>query len=68
MNFFKQLRISRRLSQEEVAGAIGLSQGFVSKLERGMPVEKANLEKICEYYGISLDAVPNVRLRERNLR
>ena len=68
MNFFKQLRIAKKLSQEEVADATGLSQGLLSKVERGLPTSRVYLEKICAFYGVELDAIPNVRIRERNLR
>ena len=68
MNFFKQLRIARKLSQEELSEATGVSQPVISKIEHNRPVERENLEKICSFFGIQLDAVPNVRLKERNLR
>ena len=68
MNFFKQLRIARKLSQEELSDATGVSQPVISKIEHGKPVERENLEKVCTFFGIQLDAVPNVRIRERNLR
>jgi transcriptional regulator with XRE-family HTH domain len=50
----KSARIARDLSQAQVAAALDLSQGFVSKLERGDKVPNIEmLQKLAKLYQVS---------------
>ena len=49
----KNARLQKKLSQEEAAAALGLSQGFLSRLENGMREPTAEVVgKMTELYGV----------------
>lgn len=51
----RRLRQSRKLSLSEVAGAIGISTGFLSAIERSqMSASVATLRKLARYYKTSI--------------
>lgn len=49
----KAARIHAKLSQEELALAVGLTQGLISKIERGDQEETAAVVKIAAACGVS---------------
>lgn len=56
MNFSERIKAARlhaKLSQEELALAIGVSQGLISKIERGDQDETASIVKIAKVCGVS---------------
>lgn len=48
----KQARQFAKLSQEELALAVGLTQGLISKIERGDQEETASVVKIAKVCGV----------------
>lgn len=52
----KKLRMTRNLNQKEVAEAIGVSVGMVSKYESGLKNPSVDtLTKLADYYNVSID-------------
>lgn len=52
----KILLYDKRISQKQVADAIGVSEVTISKLVHGtQPVSVDKLSKIAEYLGVSMD-------------
>ena len=50
------LLYDRRLSQKEVAAAVGVSEGTISKLVNGVQAVSAKrLESIAEYLGVTVE-------------
>ena len=53
-NRVKELRLERKLSQEEFGKAIGLSKSGVSNIEKGTrAVRKNHIRLICSEFGVS---------------
>ncbi|MDN4696311.1 helix-turn-helix transcriptional regulator [Vibrio parahaemolyticus] len=53
--YFTQLRITRRVTQKEVAKETGIHYRTVQRLEQHQSVINAEqIEKLCEFYHISL--------------
>lgn len=51
----KELRKSRKLTQEALSAAIGLSPNTISKFERGVILPSGKtIDKIAEYFGVDL--------------
>lgn len=51
----RQLRLSRNLSLAEVAGAVGISVGFLSAIERShMSASVGTLRKLARYYKLNI--------------
>lgn len=51
----RQLRVSRDLSLAEVAGAVGISVGFLSSIERShMSASVGTLRKLARYYKLNI--------------
>lgn len=53
----KKLRLARKLSQEQVAQAIGVKQGSYTQLENGLSKtpRSTNLEKYARFYDVSTE-------------
>ena len=47
----KRLRTKRGVSQEAVAGATGIDQSTISRIENGAPTTPENATKLVEYFG-----------------
>ncbi len=55
MKFSERVKVARQfasLSQEELALAVGLTQGLISKIERGDQEETASVVKIAKACGV----------------
>lgn len=55
----RQLRRARRLTQEDVAAAVGVDRSMISKMEKGVPGGRELVVHLAEYYGVSLDWLLN---------
>ena len=53
MATLRELREGRLLTQEELAGTLGVTPGTISQIERGVNRPRLKLaRRICEYFGI----------------
>jgi len=58
MNVIKQLRESKRMSQDELAKFLNLSQAAVSKWESGRGFPEIPIGyKLCEFFDVSMDTL-----------
>ncbi|UQX56126.1 helix-turn-helix transcriptional regulator [Cytobacillus pseudoceanisediminis] len=54
----RMLRVKKRLTQQEVAKSIGVSQDTISNYERNSRVpKKRNLVKLAEFYGVTEEEI-----------
>jgi transcriptional regulator with XRE-family HTH domain len=54
----RMLRVNKRLTQQEVAKSIGVSQDTISNYERNSRVpKKRNLLKLAEFYGVTEEEI-----------
>jgi len=51
----KSIREDRRLTQEDVIKATGLSLKTVSNFENGNPAHGTTIEKLADFYGVTTD-------------
>ncbi|MBO5103361.1 MAG: helix-turn-helix transcriptional regulator [Clostridia bacterium] len=52
----KELRIEKRLSQEEVAKSIGVSQAAIARWERGLQIPNVDYAvTIAKFFNVSTD-------------
>lgn len=74
-NRIKDIRNSKRLSQIEFAGSLGISQAALSKIEGGGGISFDTIDAICKLYNIELQEITGKnpgpweeleRLRARN--
>jgi transcriptional regulator with XRE-family HTH domain len=63
----QQFRLSRRLSQEDVAEKAGLDVTQVRRLEAGQNVEMDTFIKVCDGIGVTLREVCDRRSKPRTL-
>ncbi len=66
-NEIKQIRISRNLTQTEVAKATGLPQNTISWIESDKGI--ANIRQcvaLADYYGITLDELIGREIKNKN--
>ena len=52
-------RIARRVTQEDVAAAVGVNRSMISKMEKGVPGGRELVVNLAEYYGVSVDWLLN---------
>lgn len=67
----KTLRLSRGLSQADLAAALGTSQAHISRLESSPNTADIRLEtvrRLSEYFGLSLDDVNSLLLSQSSQR
>lgn len=51
----RELRLSRKLTQEELAAEIGIASNSLSKLERGINSPSGrNIDRIADFFGVDL--------------
>lgn len=54
-SFIRKLRVTRRISQTEVAQKLGISQNAYSRIERGLTrISTERLQKLAEIFGITV--------------
>jgi Predicted transcriptional regulators len=53
----RKLRLDRGLSQNEVAGVVGIQQGDISRIESGGRTHVGNLTKLATLYDTTLDYI-----------
>lgn len=55
---FKELRRTKKMTQTDVARAVGVSQQLVAKWEGGMAYPRAELGmRVAELLGVSIDVI-----------
>jgi DNA-binding XRE family transcriptional regulator len=58
MSIFRQLRESKKMSQDELAKFLNLSQAAVSKWEAGRGFPEIHIGfKLCEFFDVSMDTL-----------
>ena len=55
MSIIRKLRTERQMTQEEFAGACGISRSSVARYESGQPISTKNGRKIHDAFGIPFD-------------
>lgn len=58
LSILKERRVARKITQEEMGKSLGISQMYVSHLERGKKSNLFMLEKMCEALDCELRIIP----------
>lgn len=58
MTRLKELRLQKKVTQQDVADAIGCSANNYSRYERGLrEPDNETLKRLSKYYGVSIDYI-----------